>query len=210
MVTKIKPSSLTVGTYNIDIIGDITGDITGNVTGDVTGNVTGSVSGTAGSISGFNNPATAATASTIVYRDGSGDITTNVFQGVASTARYADLAEKYLTDEEYPVGTVLVFGGAFEVTAATQVMDRRIAGVVSEKPAYLMNSESDGAIVALTGRVPCRVIGTIKKGDMLVSSGVRGVATSDSDPKTGAVIGKALENYDSQSIGTIEVVVGRL
>ena len=206
MVTKVKASTIASGTFSIDILGNVTGDVSGNVTGDVTGNV----SGTAGSISGFNNPATAATASTIVYRDGSGDITTNVFQGVASTARYADLAEKYLTDEEYPVGTVLVFGGAFEVTAATQVMDRRIAGVVSEKPAYLMNSESDGAIVALTGRVPCRVIGTIKKGDMLVSSGVRGVATSDSDPKTGAVIGKALENYDSQSIGTIEVVVGRL
>jgi len=119
------------------------------------------------------------------------------------------LAEKYTTDAAYKPGTVLVFGGDKEVTVTTQTMDRRVAGVVSTNPAYSMNNEIEGVLIALQGRVPCKVIGTIKKGDMLITSGIEGVATSSDDPKLGSVIGKALENYDSQSIGVIEVAIGR-
>ena len=133
------------------------------------------------------------------------------FTGVATTAKYADLAENYTADADYAPGTVLVFGGDKEVTISTQVMDRKVAGVVSTDPAYLMNSNlTNGISVALTGRVPCSVVGTIVKGDMLVTSNISGVATSAAEPAMGSVIGKALESYDSTEVGTIEVVVGRL
>ena len=133
--------------------------------------------------------------------------------GTATAARYADLAERYATDNEYPVGTVVVFGGDKEITVSNIKMDTRVAGVISANPAYMMNCEagSDAThpYVALAGRVPCRVVGKIKKGDMLVSSGIAGVAIATDNPRMGSMIGKALEDYDSDHIGTIEVVVGR-
>jgi hypothetical protein len=89
-------------------------------------------------------------------------------------------------------------------------MDRKLAGVISTNPAYLMNSDAEGLPVALQGRVPCKVVGKIEKGDMLVSSAIPGVAAATYSPQMGTVIGKALENYDSQEVGTIEVVVGRV
>jgi hypothetical protein len=132
--------------------------------------------------------------------------------GTASSALYADLAERYKADANYDPGTVVSFGGAEEITVAREFMDRRIAGVISTNPAYLMNDrEGAGLAVALQGRVPCKVVGKIRKGDMLVASGmVPGVATAEEHPALGSVIGKALENYDSQTIGLIEVVVGRI
>jgi hypothetical protein len=135
----------------------------------------------------------------------------NVFTGTATKAQYADLAEKYLADTKYEPGTVMVFGGVAEITQANIDSDRRVAGVVSDKPAYLMNSELAGQYVtdlALLGRVPCKVIGPIQKGDMLVVAG-NGHARSEANPVTGSVIGKALENFDGTT-GTIEIVVGRM
>ena len=133
--------------------------------------------------------------------------------GTATAARYADLAERYEADKEYKPGTVVVFGGSKEITQSTTFMDTRVAGVISTNPAHLMNSEAGDnkthPPVALQGRVPCRVIGKIQKGDMLVTSTIPGVAIATTDPKLGTVIGKSLENYDSDHIGTIEVVVGR-
>jgi len=131
------------------------------------------------------------------------------FAGTSTTARYADLAELYEADADYESGTVVEFGGEFEVTEAT-IGSKRIAGVISTNPAYLMNSHAEGKFmlpVALTGRVPCKVIGPVQKGDMLVSSG-DGYAIVSEDPKIGSVIGKALENMAGGS-GVIEVVVGR-
>jgi hypothetical protein len=148
--------------------------------------------------------------------DGTGDIGqsnnrfANVY-GVAFQAKYADLAEKYLPDAHYEPGTVVVFGGSNEVTIAKEFMDRRVAGIVSTDPAYKMNSDQDGGIyIALQGRVPCKVVGNIKKGDMLIASGAPGVATSEKNPAMGSVIGKALQDYNGQTIGIIEVVVGRI
>lgn len=129
----------------------------------------------------------------------------------ATTALYADLAEKYSSDATYPVGTVVSFGGEQEITISSARNDRRVAGVISDKPSHLMNAglESEHtAIVALQGRVPCLVCGPIKKGDMMVSAG-DGRAVANNDPLVGAVIGKALENFDGD-LGTIEVVVGRI
>jgi hypothetical protein len=124
----------------------------------------------------------------------------------------ADLAEYYEGDKEYAVGTVLIFGGDKEVTIANRQGDHRVAGVVSDNAAYSMNSACPGFKnqVALQGRVPCRVVGKIEKGDLLIASNIAGCAVSaGGDARTGTVIGKALENYNSDHIGTIEVAVGR-
>jgi len=148
---------------------------------------------------------------TLVAYDGNGDVWGRYFQGTATSAQYADLAEKYLPDSDYGPGTVLIFGGNKEVTLSTEANDRKVAGVVSTNPAHMMNAGLDGGVyVALTGRVPCKVVGTIRKGDLIVTSNIPGVAMANNDPKMGTVIGKALENYDSQEIGVIEVVVGRV
>jgi hypothetical protein len=131
------------------------------------------------------------------------------FNGQATTAQYADLAENYQADKAYEPGTVVEFGGAEEVTIAAPG-SARIAGVVSSAPGFLMNSGLRGAnvvAVAFTGRVPCKVTGAVRKGDMLVASG-NGHATVARDPKVGQIIGKALANFDGQS-GVIEVAVGR-
>jgi hypothetical protein len=123
----------------------------------------------------------------------------------------ADVAEYYEGDKEYEVGTVLVFGGDKEVTTSNTTMDRRVAGVVSNTAAYVMYTACPGHknLVALVGRVPCRVVGKINKGDILVTAGIHGVAMANNDPKVGTIVGKALENYDSDHIGTIEIAVGR-
>ena len=128
----------------------------------------------------------------------------------ATTALYADVAEQYLADAEYTSGTVVSFGGELEVTASTVDSDSRVAGVVSTDPAYLMNSGLTGdnvVAVALTGRVPCCVTGTVRKGDLMVSNG-DGTARAEATPRAGTIIGKALADFDGAT-GVIEVVVGR-
>ena len=128
--------------------------------------------------------------------------------GSRLNATYADLAEYYRADTIYEPGTVLEFGGPMEVTLATEGTSR-VAGVVSTNPAFAMNDTCPGnaTAVALLGRVPCKVIGTINKGDLMVSAG-NGYATASSAPTLGTVIGKALVDFDGDS-GVIEVVVGR-
>ena len=149
------------------------------------------------------------------FRRGSTDVASvdnsGVYSGTATTARYADLAEKYSADADYAPGTVLTFGGIHEVTVSTQYSDARVAGVVSTNPAHLMNTmlESEHTVaLALTGRVPTKVTGTVRKGDMMISAG-NGAACACATPAMGTVIGKALENFDGES-GVIEIVVGRL
>jgi hypothetical protein len=138
---------------------------------------------------------------------------TSVFNTVharATTASYADVAERYTADRQYEPGTVLHFAGDYEVTQCNTDHCTRIAGVVSTNPAYLMNNTlvSEFVVdVALLGRVPCKVEGTITKGDMLVSAG-NGRARAEANPKVGSVVGKALENFEGES-GVIEVVVGK-
>ena len=136
-----------------------------------------------------------------------------VFNGTATEAYYADLAENYLGDADYEPGTVLVFGGEEEVTVCSSKGDRRVAGIVTTNPAHLMNSALEGEYVvglALQGRVPCKVLGKVAKGDLLVTSAVPGYAIVDNDAKTGTVIGKALENKTNTDKGVIEVVVGKV
>lgn len=137
----------------------------------------------------------------------------NTFTGLSTTAQYADLAECYQADAEYGPGTVVMFGDTTEVTVASGPNTTRVAGVISTNPAHLMNGALASefvAKVALQGRVPCKVVGKIKRGDLLIVSDIDGVATASTAPAIGAVIGKALGNYNSESVGVIEVVVGRL
>ena len=127
-------------------------------------------------------------------------------------ATYADLAEYYEGDKPYDIGTVLVFGGDKEVTVGNIRGDHRIAGVVSENAAFIMNEACKGekVLIALQGRVPVRVVGKVTKGDLMIASGIPGVAESaGGNARSGTILGKALENYDSNHIGTIEVAVGR-
>jgi hypothetical protein len=134
----------------------------------------------------------------------------DTFIGTATTAQYADLAENYLADSQYEYGTVLEFGGVFEVTLASAAT-QRVAGIVSQNPAHLMNADCRGDFVvplALQGRVPCKVLGPVSKGNMMVSAG-NGFARAEESPKIGSIIGKALEDFGGES-GIIEVVVGRL
>jgi hypothetical protein len=135
----------------------------------------------------------------------------NTIYGVSAQAKYADLAERYRADAEYPSGTVVVFGGEYEITVSTKEHDPAVAGVISSDPAYLMNAAAEGLPVALQGRVPCQVQGPIRKGELVVSSSVPGVAQRfiKEQFEHGCIIGKSLENINDDTIKTIEVVVGR-
>ena len=150
----------------------------------------------------------------LLFNPSSSTLTCTNFAGVSSTAKYADLAERYTSDADYEPGTVVELGGSEEVTQTTRPTSKSIAGVVSTDPAYLMNSElENGVSVALLGRVPCKVIGVINKGDILVSSMTPGHAEAHRDlhsPPAGSMIGKAIENKTDEDPGIIEILVGRM
>jgi len=230
LTTAAQTNITSVGTLgSLTVTGNITG---GNVLGGANVNatthtgttvsVTGAITG--GAITGSSLTVTTGniTGGNIVNggTNGVGNIgsATTYFNTVfakATSAQYADVAELYVADKEYAPGTVLDFGGTNEVTASSSSHSVSIAGVVSTNPAYIMNSTQTGTHLvqlALLGRVPCCVVGSIQKGDRLVSSGIPGVAQrlSADQYNPGCIIGKALENYNSNDIGTIEVVVGRL
>jgi hypothetical protein len=143
---------------------------------------------------------------------GSAESTFDTVFAKATSAQYADLAEIYSADQQYPAGTVVIFGGNSEITQSLTYADPAVAGVISTDPAYIMNSSAAGRPVALQGRVPCKVVGNIAKGDLITSSQIPGTATrlDPADWRPGSVIGKALEHYNSTDVGTIEVVVGRV
>jgi len=114
----------------------------------------------AGSVS----TAGAGVADTVAVRDGSGNLRATEFQGLATSAKYADLAEMYTVDKVYPFGTVM------KITTAEswEVEDCQLGdvpiGVLSTAPAYLMNADCEGQAVGLKGRVPVRVVGPVNKG----------------------------------------------
>jgi len=147
---------------------------------------------------------TLATINTVAARNSSGDIYANVFQGTATSAQFADLAEKYLADAEYAPGTVMVVGGDKEVTASS--WGKRAIGAVSTNPAYMMNSELEGGTyVALKGRVPVRVIGSVKKGDNLIAAndGCASVGVHHSTD----VFAIALESSTDTGVKLIEAII---
>lgn len=212
--TSVSLGSTSTGLAGITGIAFTSGGLTGTASWSATGSIsnvttinhTGNITGPANS--GANNG---------VSIGGSGNryntIWATTFNGTATEALYADLAENYLGDTDYEPGTVLVFGGEAEVTICIKKSDTRVAGVVTTNPAHLMNSHLKGdhvTGVALQGRVPCKVIGRVAKGDILVTSAVPGYAIVDNDPRVGTVIGKAVGTKHDMDRGIVEVVVGRV
>jgi hypothetical protein len=194
----------------------VTGDISlsGNITdtGAITistgsnGNINLAPNGSGNINTGANIMPTANATANI----GSATLSYNTIFAKATSAQYADLAEKYAADAGYAPGTVVMFGGPAEVTLCVNDGCSRVAGVISTNPSYRMNDglqSEHTAMVALTGRVPTKVTGTVRKGDMMVSAG-NGVARAEANPQVGTVIGKALA--DSEGDAVIEVVVGRV
>ena len=199
MVGETATQTLTNKTLTAPVInGNITG--TANLILSATGNVAcGNINNA--NANGVGNIGTSSTYFNTVFAK-------------ATSAQYADLAEMYVADQTYSPGTVVEFGGAEEVTASQSSHSTAVAGIVSTNPSYLMNATQTGnyvVAVALVGRVPCQVVGTFNKGDRLVASDITGVATGldMSKYQPGAIIGKALEAYDSTEVGTVEVAVGR-
>jgi hypothetical protein len=128
----------------------------------------------------------------------------NTIFAKATSAEYADLAERFEADAAYPAGTVVVLGGEKEITAST--WGKRAIGVISTNPAYMMNSELEGGVyVALKGRVPVKVIGRIKKGNELIAAN-NGYAMM-AVPHANGVFAVALESSDDEGIKTIEALV---
>ena len=231
--TNIAGQLLSPVQPNITAVGQLGGlVVTGNVTaGNVTANyftgngalLTGIQATTVGTLSSLTvsgaitvNTGNNATAIINGGANGAGNIgssaqTFNTVFARATTAQYADLAEKYTSDDQYPPGTVVVFGGAYEVTIATTNHDPRVAGVVTSNPAYLMNDSIDGISVALTGKVPCWCEGPINKGDRLVSGDVPGTAKRMNlvNYTPGCIIGKSLENIAESEIKLAQIAVGR-
>jgi len=201
----VSASGTITGTSHVGAVVSVTGAITGGnivTAGQLTVN-------SAANVTAIVNGATSG-----VGNIGSTTVPFNTVFAKATTAQYADLAEKYVADNLYGPGTIVEFGGNNEITSTTFTHSVQVAGIISTQPAYLMNSTQAGDYaleVALVGRVPCSVVGTIRKGDRLVSSDLPGVATAlDIDQyQPGCIVAKALEDYNSAEPGVIEVAVGR-
>ena len=134
----------------------------------------------------------------------------NTIFAKATSAQYADLAERYTSDAEYAPGTVVELGGSAEVRLVKAELSEAVLGVVSTQPAHVMNDGLQGTAVtvALVGRVPVTVTGQVKKGDRLVSAG-NGVARAAQAGEATAfnVIGRSLEDKLTEEQGTVEAIV---
>ena len=137
-------------------------------------------------------------------RDSSGNLAANTFNGIATSAKYADLAEKYITDATYPVGTLMAIGGEEEATAIDKADSDICIGVISSQPAYLMNSDSQGQAIALVGRVPVRITGPVNKGDKVY---IAQNGTASAVTVLGDMIGIALETNDRHEETLVECIL---
>lgn len=151
----------------------------------------------------FRNAAISATPNTVAVRDATGNLSATLFDGTATSARYADLAEKYSTNVDLPTGTVVSVckHESHDVEAASP--GNIAIGVVSAEPAFMMNSEAEGQYIGLKGRVPVRVIGPVKKGQLLYP-GVNGTATVELGL---SLVGVALESNASAEEKLVECVL---
>ena len=137
----------------------------------------------------------------------------DTLNGTAVEALYADLAERFEADASYEAGTVVAVGGTAEVTAVTEEASESVFGVVSTRAAYLMNAKAGAndthPAIAMTGRVPVRVVGTVLKGQRLISSNIPGVARAAKDGEATGLntLGRALEDKYNKEEGTVLAVV---
>jgi len=142
------------------------------------------------------------------------DIRANVIHARATSAAYADIAERFAADAPMTEGAVVMLGGSQEITETGEELSDQVFGVISSKPAYMMNAGAGNneshPFVAMTGRTPVRVTGVVNKGDRLVSSSIKGTARA---AKTGEsinpfhVIGRALESKSDAGIGMVNCFV---
>jgi len=216
-----------------------TGTLLANIEGNVTGNVTGNTSGSSGSCTGNSATATEATNVTVTanntanetvyltFVDGatgtqgietdtglSYNPSTNVLSTTASAAQYADVAERFEADAPMEIGSVVEVGGSAEITEATSDLSEDVFGVISDKPAYMMNAgagdNTTHPFVAMTGRTPVRVIGEVTKGQRLVTSSTKGCARAVAQGESISpfnVIGRALESNTETGIKLVNCAV---
>jgi hypothetical protein len=146
------------------------------------------------------------TANTIACRDSSGNINAVYFQGIATTALFADLAEKYLADQAYDIGTVVVIGGEKEITACSY--GDKAFGAVSANPAFKMNDGLvGGTYIALKGRVPVKVLGLVNKGDKLIAFDCGCAKAIDSSDEKSNIFAIALESNNNPEAKLVESVI---
>jgi hypothetical protein len=134
-------------------------------------------------------------------------------RGVAVEAEFADVAEIYVGDENYEPGTLVSLGGTAEVTQSTEYADTNVFGIVSTRPAYLLNAkkknEKNALPIAVAGRIPLKVKGTIRRGDRLVASDIPGVAQAATGTESQfSVIGRSLSEFSGAGVGHIEATIG--
>jgi hypothetical protein len=134
-------------------------------------------------------------------------------RGISMEAEFADVAEIYVGDATYEPGTLVSLGGEAEVTQTASLGDTNIFGIVSTRPAYLMNArqkhDKNAMPIAVAGRIPVKVTGTIKRGDRLIASDIPGVAQSaPADVASWAIVGRSLGNFSGEGIGKVEATIG--
>jgi hypothetical protein len=147
---------------------------------------------------------TSAIANTVAVRDASGDLRANLFRGTALSAKFADLAEKYTTESELPVGTVVAVCEHEDHEVEPAQVGNIAIGVVSTEPAFKMNSEAEGQYIGLKGRVPVRVIGEVKKGNAVY---VDANGCASTKVNGGSIVGIALETNLLEEEKLVECVL---
>ena len=148
-------------------------------------------------------------ANKIVRRDAEGGFAAALVQTSQTTTTRPAVAERLRGDAQYSAGTVVVVGGDRDVTQSTKAHDTRVVGVVTVDPGMTLNAnrgtDLDCPRVVVLGRVQCKVVGPVAKGDMLTTSDVPGHAQTAHMVVPGTIIGKALQSIESD--GVIEIVV---
>ena len=212
IVKRDSSGNFSAGTITADLTGtaDIAERVHVTATNDVNQNL---LLVFTGADTGTNTNAPLYKHSPVWFNSDSDTLNAPNFSGVASSAKYADLGEKYVADKSYEPGTVLVIGGEHEVTESDEAGSYKVVGVVSTSPAYLMNSECEGehvVSVALRGRVPCKVIGNVNKGDVLIASDTPGYAMVGSMSHTLSplqIVGRAISSKLDAGNGVVEIIV---
>ena len=185
----------------------------GNINFDVAGPSNVAVFTTTGGVfTGLTTPSIAKSGTNAVGNIGSSANYFNRVFATATTALYADVAERFAADEIMEPGTVVELGGTMEITRATSELSDQVFGVISTNPAFMMNGgageDDTHPAVAMTGRVPVKVVGRVRKGDRLVSAG-NGIARAAQPGEITAfnVIGRSLVDKATPESGTIEAIV---
>lgn len=134
-------------------------------------------------------------------------------RGISMEAEFADVAEIYVGDASYEPGTLVALGGPAEVTQTTAFADQGVFGIVSTRPAYLLNAkqkrDKNAMPIAIAGRIPVKVKGVVKRGDRLIASEMPGVAQAATpDAPSWSIIARSLGDFNGEGIGKVEATVG--